>query len=214
MPLTGLESHGGASEGLNEEWRQWKTRDFSLCFVCGSRPWGAAAFHLCLFILLLKCVKCSPVPASFFPYLSTSLQYHYDFISHNSEFISHNSDFFLWILSLHLTFVFLDGNKLIYMHPVSPGEKTLVISDVSLLRFQRNLSNVSNCAQICWLYSKVKRNSKMFQQMIWAALHIHCIALYSYCMMTSESLAETSPFFTLFRGVTENTISLGTVRFL
>ncbi len=97
--------------------------DFNLCFVCGSRPWGAAAFHLCLFILLLKCVKCSPVPASFFPYLSTSLQYHYDFISHNSEFISHNSDFFLWILSLHLTFVFLDGNKLIYMHPVSPGEK-------------------------------------------------------------------------------------------
>ncbi len=48
--------------------------DFSLCFVCGSRPWGAAAFHLCLFNLLLKCIKCSPVPASFFPYLSTSLQ--------------------------------------------------------------------------------------------------------------------------------------------
>ncbi len=48
--------------------------DFSLCFVCGSRPRGAAAFHLYLFILLLKCVKCSPVPASFFPYLSTSLQ--------------------------------------------------------------------------------------------------------------------------------------------
>ncbi len=30
---------------------------FSLCFVCGSRPLGAAAFLLCLFILLLKCVK-------------------------------------------------------------------------------------------------------------------------------------------------------------
>ncbi len=49
-----------SSEGLNEEWQQWKTREdqawnFSLCFVCGSRPWGAAAFHLCLFILLLKC---------------------------------------------------------------------------------------------------------------------------------------------------------------
>ncbi len=29
--------------------------EFSLCFVCGSRPWGAAAFLLCLFILLLKC---------------------------------------------------------------------------------------------------------------------------------------------------------------
>ncbi len=47
--------------------------DFSLCFVCGSHPWGAATFHLCLFILLLKCLKCSPVPASFFPYLLTSL---------------------------------------------------------------------------------------------------------------------------------------------
>ncbi len=49
--------------------------DFSLCFVCGSRPWGTAAFHLCLFILLLKCRECSPVPASFFPYLSTSLHW-------------------------------------------------------------------------------------------------------------------------------------------
>ncbi len=27
--------------------------DFSLCFVCGSRPRGAAAFNLCLCILLL-----------------------------------------------------------------------------------------------------------------------------------------------------------------
>ncbi len=26
-PLTGLESHGGASEGLNEEWQQWKMRE-------------------------------------------------------------------------------------------------------------------------------------------------------------------------------------------
>ncbi len=49
--------------------------DFSLCFVCGSRPWGAAAFLLCLFFWLLKCLKCSPVPASFFPYLSTSLHW-------------------------------------------------------------------------------------------------------------------------------------------
>ncbi len=40
--------------------------DFSLCFVCGSRPWGAAALLLCLF-MLLKSVECSPVPASFFP---------------------------------------------------------------------------------------------------------------------------------------------------
>ncbi len=40
--------------------------DFNLCFVCGSRPWGAAALLLCLFILL-KLFKCSPVPASFFP---------------------------------------------------------------------------------------------------------------------------------------------------
>ncbi len=67
-PLTGLESHGGASEGLNEEWRHWKTREdqawsFSLCFVCGSRPWGAAAFHLCLFILLLN-VRRFPPPSS------------------------------------------------------------------------------------------------------------------------------------------------------
>ncbi len=41
--------------------------DFSLCFVCGSRPWGAATLLLCLF-MLLKSVECSPVPASFFPF--------------------------------------------------------------------------------------------------------------------------------------------------
>ncbi len=41
--------------------------DFNLCFVCGSRPWGAAALLLCLFICLLNYFKCSPVPASFFP---------------------------------------------------------------------------------------------------------------------------------------------------
>ncbi len=40
--------------------------DFNLCFVCGSRPWGAAALLLCLF-MLLKYFECSPVPASFFP---------------------------------------------------------------------------------------------------------------------------------------------------
>ncbi len=28
--------------------------DFSLCFVCGSRPWGAAALLLCLFICIIK----------------------------------------------------------------------------------------------------------------------------------------------------------------
>ncbi len=41
--------------------------DFNLCFVCGSRPWGAAALLLCLFICIIKLVECSPVPASFFP---------------------------------------------------------------------------------------------------------------------------------------------------
>ncbi len=41
--------------------------DFNLCFVCGSRPWGAAALLLCLF-MLLKYFECSPVPASFFPF--------------------------------------------------------------------------------------------------------------------------------------------------
>ncbi len=40
--------------------------DFTLCFVCGSRPRGAAAFLLCLFILLLKClnVRRFPPPSS------------------------------------------------------------------------------------------------------------------------------------------------------
>ncbi len=42
--------------------------DFNLCFVCGSRPWGAAALLLCLLICLLNFFECSPVPASFFPF--------------------------------------------------------------------------------------------------------------------------------------------------
>ncbi len=78
-PLTGLESHGGASEGLNEEWQQWKTREdqawnFILCFVCGSRPWGAAAFHLSLFILLLNVLYVRRFP----PPSSRTYQLHYN----------------------------------------------------------------------------------------------------------------------------------------
>ncbi len=46
-----------------------------ICVVCGSHLWGAAAFLLCLFILLLKCFKHSPVPASF-PYLRTVCHLH------------------------------------------------------------------------------------------------------------------------------------------
>ncbi len=34
--------------------------DLHLCFVCGSRPWGAAAFLLCSFIFIIKIFKCSP----------------------------------------------------------------------------------------------------------------------------------------------------------
>ncbi len=40
--------------------------EFYLCFMCGSHPWGAAAFILCLFILLLKylIVRQFPPPSS------------------------------------------------------------------------------------------------------------------------------------------------------
>ncbi len=40
--------------------------DFSLCFVCGSRPWGAAALLLCLFIFikLVLNVRRFPPPSS------------------------------------------------------------------------------------------------------------------------------------------------------
>ncbi len=67
--------------GTTVETREDQAWNFSLCFVCGSCPWGAAAFHLCFFILLLKCVTCSPVPASFFPYLRTVLQVILHFIN-------------------------------------------------------------------------------------------------------------------------------------
>ncbi len=40
--------------------------DFNLCFVCGSRPWGAAALLLCLFIFikLVLNVRRFPPPSS------------------------------------------------------------------------------------------------------------------------------------------------------
>ncbi len=50
--------------------------DFNLCFVCGSRPWGAAALRLCLF-MLLKSFECSPVPASFFPFYELCYNHYY-----------------------------------------------------------------------------------------------------------------------------------------
>ncbi len=102
-PNTGLESHGGASEGLNEEWRQWKTIEdqaWILCFVCGSHPWGAATFHLCSFILLLKCIKSSPVPASFFPDHWPCYIYIYKY-----------NVFFYWITSLILFSLYIYTKK-------------------------------------------------------------------------------------------------------
>ncbi len=48
--------------------------EFLFVFCVRQSSVRGCRFHLCLFILLLKCVECSPVPASFFPYLSTSLQ--------------------------------------------------------------------------------------------------------------------------------------------
>ncbi len=48
---------------------------FILYFVCGSRPWGAAAFLLCLFILLLKCINVHRFPP---PSHSTNCYSHFD----------------------------------------------------------------------------------------------------------------------------------------
>lgn len=46
-------------------------------FICGRRPWGAAALLVLLFVhfWIKVYVKHSPVPASSFPYQWTSLQY-------------------------------------------------------------------------------------------------------------------------------------------
>ncbi len=49
-------------EALTVEDERGPGLDFSLCFVCGSRPWGAAALLLCLFILLLKCLNVRRFP--------------------------------------------------------------------------------------------------------------------------------------------------------
>ncbi len=48
--------------------------DFTLCFGVWQSSVRAAAFHLVVYFTI-KVVECSPVPASFFPYLSTSLHW-------------------------------------------------------------------------------------------------------------------------------------------
>ncbi len=52
--------------------------DVILCFVCGSRPWGAAALLLCLFILL-NLFKCSFLNYYYYYYY----YYYYTSIAHN-----------------------------------------------------------------------------------------------------------------------------------
>ncbi len=50
--------------------------------VAAVRQWAGACCHhfICVFVyFIIKIVKCSPVPASFFPYISTALQRVYSF---------------------------------------------------------------------------------------------------------------------------------------
>ncbi len=63
--------------------------DFTLCFVCGSRPRGAAAFLLCLVILLLKCLNVHRFP----PPSSRIYELHYSY--------------FLWKVMHYVTFELL-----------------------------------------------------------------------------------------------------------
>ncbi len=50
-----------------------------LCVLCVRQSSGRGCRFSFVFVyFIIKCVKCSPVPASFFPYLLTSLQYTMD----------------------------------------------------------------------------------------------------------------------------------------
>ncbi len=59
--------HGGASEGLNEEWQQWKTREdqawnFSLCFVCRQSSVRGWPLFICIVYFIIKKNKKSRAP--------------------------------------------------------------------------------------------------------------------------------------------------------
>ncbi len=95
--------------------------DFSLCFVCGSRPWGAAAFHLCLFILLLNGLNVRRFP----PPSSRIYQLRYKtLIHHLVSFIA------LWrrTETVILTFNRLESIEVHYMdtNPEMFSSKTLI----------------------------------------------------------------------------------------
>ncbi len=60
--------------------------DFTLCFVCGSRPRGAAAFLLCLVILLLKCLNVRRFP----PPSSRIYELRYKYLFHLSRYFSYS----------------------------------------------------------------------------------------------------------------------------
>ncbi len=65
--------------------------DFSLCFVCRSRPWGAAAFHLYLFILLLNVVNVRQFP----PASSRTYQLRYTYLLGTSTYSLDTSTYWL-----------------------------------------------------------------------------------------------------------------------
>ncbi len=53
--------------------------EFLVCVLCAAVVREGLPLFICVCFLLLKCLKCSPVPASFFPYLSSSLQINFDY---------------------------------------------------------------------------------------------------------------------------------------
>ncbi len=82
-PLTGLESHGGASEGIKGgvttvEDERGPGLEFQFVFCVRQSSVRGCRFSVMFVYLIIKVIKCSPVPASFFPYLSTSLQSPFD----------------------------------------------------------------------------------------------------------------------------------------
>ncbi len=58
--------------------RRERTRPGLYFMFCVRQSSARGCRFSVMFVYLIKCVKCSPVPASFFPYIRTALQLHID----------------------------------------------------------------------------------------------------------------------------------------
>ncbi len=155
--------------------------DFNLCFVCGSRPWGAAALLLSLFICLLNFFKCSPVPASFFPIYELCYNQLYTLFIIIRGFASRASRTLDWTRTRVLRFlVDSDSLKLLWLATV-------------VIEINRYVSDLLQCTTL----QKQSANTNTYIFLTWGGcrlLSFCCLCLFSCVFSESWTWLHTYVF--------------------